>query len=155
LEGMKVKSVRKVTGKDGKVDYVEEDVDAFDPKEIREELWKPLVREGIVPDNTVPDKYNETVNVFNGAAVHYDKACLRIAEQVQPGKERAAKAEYVVSKFGQITDAALGAVGPQLAHVRNAAMCIQVGLEAGISVYKTANEKKYEDSVESVGKVIE
>jgi len=155
MEGMKVKSVRKLAGKDGKVQYVEEDVAAFDAKEIREELWKPLVREGVVPDNTVPDQYNETVNVFNGAAAQYDKACLRIAEQVQPWKEKSARAEYVVSKFGQITNATLGAVGPQLAHVRNAAICIQVGLEAGISVYKSYNEKKVEDGVESVGKVIE
>jgi hypothetical protein len=39
----------------------------FSDLEIRKELWKPLVRAGVIADNTVPDAFNETVQTFKGA----------------------------------------------------------------------------------------
>ncbi len=43
-----------------------------DDMKIREDLWMPLVREGVIPENVVPDRYSEVVSTFTGAVEAYD-----------------------------------------------------------------------------------
>lgn len=43
----------------------------YSDKEVRDLFWKPLSREGICPDNFVPDRFNETVQVFRGSSDAY------------------------------------------------------------------------------------
>lgn len=45
----------------------------YSDKEVRDVFWKPLSREGICPDNFVPDRFNETVQVFRGASDSYQE----------------------------------------------------------------------------------
>lgn len=45
----------------------------FSPRDIEKELWSPLVREGAIPSNLVPDKYSETAKIFRGGAAIYTK----------------------------------------------------------------------------------
>lgn len=44
----------------------------FSEKDIMDELWTPLVRDGTIPENMVPDKYSETAHAFDGACEIYN-----------------------------------------------------------------------------------
>ncbi|NIZ59789.1 hypothetical protein DL239_02235 [Sedimentitalea sp. CY04] len=43
-----------------------------DDLKIREDLWMPLVREGVIPENVVPDRFSEVASTFSGASEAYD-----------------------------------------------------------------------------------
>ncbi|KIN65586.1 hypothetical protein Z945_630 [Sulfitobacter noctilucae] len=43
----------------------------FKDEDIRRELWAPLVREGTIPENLVPQKFSEQAIAFKGAAEVY------------------------------------------------------------------------------------
>ncbi|WP_428927795.1 hypothetical protein [Marinibacterium sp. SX1] len=44
----------------------------FSDEDIRNELWTPLVRQGLIPDNMVPDAYSEHAVNFAGARSFYE-----------------------------------------------------------------------------------
>ncbi|MAC80431.1 MAG: hypothetical protein CML66_20465 [Rhodobacteraceae bacterium] len=44
----------------------------FTDEDIRNELWTPLVRKGLIPDNMVPDRYSEHAVNFAGAKSFYE-----------------------------------------------------------------------------------
>ncbi|MFC6639987.1 hypothetical protein GV827_16890 [Sulfitobacter sp. JBTF-M27] len=58
----------------------------FSDEDIRRELWTPLVREGTIPDNMVPDRFSEQAIAFAGAADIYQKRIDQYSEQ-STGKE--------------------------------------------------------------------
>lgn len=43
----------------------------FSDDDIRRELWTPLVRSGLIPENMVPDKFSEQKRAFDGACEIY------------------------------------------------------------------------------------
>lgn len=49
-----------------------QDSGLFSDEDIARELWAPLVREGIIPSNIVPDAYSEFKKMFDGASEIYD-----------------------------------------------------------------------------------
>lgn len=58
----------------------------FSDDDIRRELWTPLVREGLIPDNIVPDKFSEEAIAFAGAKSMYDEK-LKDFTKKSTGKE--------------------------------------------------------------------
>ena len=50
-----------------------EDEPLFDDLELRQEYYDPLVREKIVPDSQIPDRYNQTVQQFKGGSESYEE----------------------------------------------------------------------------------
>lgn len=65
----------------------------FSDEDIRKELWTPLMREGLIPENMIPDKFSEQAIAFNGAMDLYgDKI-----------KAFSATHSKKVEKFKQIT----------------------------------------------------
>lgn len=67
-------------GADGKPLFTDDD--------IRREVWTPLVRSGVIPDNIVPDKYSEHAIAFNGAAELYKKKVEDFSAKTTKGRER-------------------------------------------------------------------
>ncbi|TNJ48378.1 hypothetical protein [Phaeobacter sp. B1627] len=59
----------------------------FDDDDIRREVWTPLVRAGVIPDNLVPDKYSEHAIAFNGAAEFYEKKIEAFSATTTTGRE--------------------------------------------------------------------
>jgi hypothetical protein len=51
--------------------YDEEGNRLFSDDDIRRELWTPLVRSGLIPENMVPDKFSEEALAFKGAVQIY------------------------------------------------------------------------------------
>ncbi|GAA6159958.1 hypothetical protein NBRC116589_21320 [Ruegeria sp. HU-ET01832] len=54
----------------------------FSDRDIEKELWTPLVREGVIPSNLVPDSFSEGMQVFKNAAAVYTELMAR-----EEGKE--------------------------------------------------------------------
>lgn len=74
---------------------------AFSAEEIRQELYQPLMREAIIPDNFVPDKYNETVTQFFGASDLYQEGLQAYTAELGKDGERLARiesAQFYMSK---------------------------------------------------------
>ncbi|WP_170789109.1 hypothetical protein [Ruegeria lacuscaerulensis] len=61
----KSNDLAKLQGKDGKR--------LFSDRDIEKELWTPLVREGVIPSNLVPDSFSEGLNVFSNATAIYTR----------------------------------------------------------------------------------
>ncbi|OIQ28038.1 MAG: hypothetical protein BM562_13790 [Alphaproteobacteria bacterium MedPE-SWcel] len=59
----------------------------FDDDDIRREVWTPLVRAGVIPDNVVPDKFSEHAIAFNGAAEFYEKKIEAFSATTTTGRE--------------------------------------------------------------------
>lgn len=82
----------------------------FSDDDIRRELWTPLVRSGLIPENMVPDKFSEEAQAFKGAnAVYTDK--LKDYSKKSTGKEDILKglsiAKDVVSLAGTIATSSI------------------------------------------------
>lgn len=42
-------------------------------KEVRDEIWQPLVRQGLVPENLMPDRHSEVARTFQGTSEAYQE----------------------------------------------------------------------------------
>ncbi len=49
---------------------------------IAEDLWHPLVREGIIPENLVPQKYSSVAQLFAAASEEYDARLLEHSKEL-------------------------------------------------------------------------
>lgn len=56
------------------------DVRLFNDEDITRELWTPLVREGVIPSNIVPDRYSDFAQMFKGGSEIYEE---KLAEHSQ------------------------------------------------------------------------
>lgn len=69
----------------------------FNDKDIMRELWTPLVREGVIPSNIVPDRYSDFKEMFDGSARIYED---KLAEH----SKGASKYETVLEGLGFAKD---------------------------------------------------
>lgn len=60
----------------------------FSDLEIRQELFDPLKREKIIPDNEIEDRFNQTFQVFSGASSEYIAALREFSEQAVEDPEQ-------------------------------------------------------------------
>lgn len=83
----------------------------FTEAEIRNELWTPLVRSGLIPDNMVPDQFSEHAVAFEGArALYADKIEKYSADRTktQDRLKRALRiSKEVVSLAGSLASGAV------------------------------------------------
>ncbi len=91
------------TKKDGKTRL-------FSDEDITRELWTPLVRQGIIPANIVPDKYSKFVQMFKGASEIYEDKLAQHSETASKYEntlEAIGFARDVVSLAGSLGSSAL------------------------------------------------
>ncbi|MEO1555623.1 MAG: hypothetical protein AAFS01_04280 [Pseudomonadota bacterium] len=83
----------------------------FTDDDIRRELWSPLVRSGVIPDNIVPAEYSEHAQAFAGAAEFYSKKIEDFSKTTNQSKENWKTAfkfsKEVVSLAGALTAGSL------------------------------------------------
>lgn len=60
----------------------------FTDEDIRKELWSPMMREGLIPENMIPDKYSEQAIAFNGAMELYGDKISAYSETHSKGMEK-------------------------------------------------------------------
>lgn len=88
----------------------------FTDAEIRNELWTPLVRSGLIPDNMVPDDYSEHAVAFEGAAELYADKIAAFSEGKTKGREKLKRGLNI----GKQTVSMLGAVASNSITIANA-----------------------------------
>lgn len=60
----------------------------FSDEDIRKELWSPMVRSGLIPENMVPDKYSEQAIAFQGAMELYGDKIAAYSETHSKGMDQ-------------------------------------------------------------------
>ena len=78
LKGMK-KDVIKDKKKTKEPLYTQEQINGI----IMDEIWTPMVREEIIPDNFVPKRFSKTEKVFEESGKLYDEALEKYSETLQ------------------------------------------------------------------------
>lgn len=58
-----------------------------DDAKIAADLWQPMVRKGVIPENAVPDKYSEVQKTFKGASEAYDKRLQEYSKDLSDGQK--------------------------------------------------------------------
>ncbi|KZL12563.1 hypothetical protein PsAD2_03869 [Pseudovibrio axinellae] len=69
----------------------------FTDEDITRELWTPLIREGIIPSNIVPDKYSQFAQMFKGSSEIYEG-------KLEEHSETASKYENTLEAIGFARD---------------------------------------------------
>jgi len=131
---------------------MEEAVDAdgarlFSDEEIAETLFKPLVRQGLIPEGLVPDKYSDVAAVFKGASEAYVE---RLREKTESGeindtKRKALLAAGIVKDLADIAldstklVATCGGPGEAVKYVAFAKQMVTVATE-GMTFYYSASD---------------
>jgi hypothetical protein len=127
----------------------------FDESEITEELWTPLMREKVMPDNAIPAKYSKVQKTFENSSKLYMDKLDQIA--VSSGAEDVASilgdAKEFVMAAGELAKSIEKACGaPELSGLITKG--IQVGLAAGMGIAKGALEKASDDVVSNCSDLI-
>lgn len=123
----------------------------FTAKEIREEYWQPLMREGICPDNLIDDLYNETVQVFQGANKYYEARQEAEAELHQ--NSNLADGKFLMDKAATIASSIADACGaPPLAGT--IIESTNTFAQASMTIIEGVIEKDAKTVFDSVGNVL-
>ena len=117
----------------------------FTDKDIREELWTPLVRSGLIPENMVPDQFSEHAVAFKGAQDLY-------AEKIADFSEKHSKTEQNIKLALRITKATATVVGSVISNANKMGKAGEMAAEDQKIKAKTktkvglAGEKDAEDA---------
>jgi hypothetical protein len=68
-------------------------IKALCDKHMAEDLWEPMVREGIIPENFVPQDYSAVVKLFDNASAAYE-------ERLQEYSANLTEKDILAEKFG-------------------------------------------------------
>jgi hypothetical protein len=82
----------------------------FTDKELMDELYTPLVRDLVLPETFVPDKYSATQKMIDGSDDYYIKECKSKGKPMPTGA--AAFAKGAINLGAQVAGTVLGAMGP-------------------------------------------
>jgi hypothetical protein len=82
----------------------------FTEADIADEIWTPLVRAGVLPENLVQKRYSEVAKLFAGAQEAYGKRLEAFSEQAEKKNELADNlglGSEAVSSIGKIAEGAM------------------------------------------------
>ena len=97
-------------------------------KTVRDEVYAPMVREGLMPENFVPDKYSEVAQTFEGASDAYMERLEEYTKELDENAEKLKHlgiAKEVVSKTFEGAKGVLQAIpggGDLIQHVETGLM---------------------------------
>jgi hypothetical protein len=100
---------------------------------IARDLWQPLMREGIIPENFIPDDYSEVVQTFNAASDEYDKRLQEYSAGLDDTDKLLAKFGIVADIGGKVINLAASSAGfaGSIAEVTKNAQVLTNAKEAG------------------------
>lgn len=105
--------------------------------EIAAEIWVPLMRRNIIPENAVPDRYSEVSRTFTGASAEYDTRIAAYTESL--GDNDGLAAALGLTK--ETASALGGAAGSlmEMAKALNPGMKLDLGMATQICTAVTAS----------------
>ncbi len=131
--------------RDGK----EVEVPLFTDEELGDEFWEPLVREGIVPENLVPNKYSKVQEMLDATNALYLE---RLAEERKNGVEKGTitSKDFIkgLSKVGQDMAKAFAGADADVA-VAAIQLAEFVG-NTGVDVYKGIKKNNLRGTADSI-----
>jgi hypothetical protein len=90
-----------------------EDVEARVNADVAEEIWTPLVRQGIMPENLVPENYSSVRRTFEAASKNYQERLAEYSKDLDDNDElvkRLGVAQDILDKVADGAKAIAGAV---------------------------------------------
>ena len=84
----------------------DEDVPLFDDKELEDEIYTPLVRERLMPENFVPGKYSRTQRMLDATNEMYDAKLQEYSKERTNAQDDIDKAEKFQKYFSRGADIA-------------------------------------------------
>ncbi|GMG82238.1 hypothetical protein LNKW23_14510 [Paralimibaculum aggregatum] len=96
----------------------------FTDDEIRRELWTPLVRDGLIPENMVPDKFSDHAIAFKGAAEIYQSKINEFSKK-STGKEGLLRGLEIAADTASL----LGTIGSSAVTIHQAGDMAQINQE--------------------------
>lgn len=127
-------------------------------KEVRDEVWQPLVRQGLIPENFVPDRHSEVSRTFEAASKLYEE---RLKEYTQDQGENAEMlrklgiGDKVSKAMLSVGKAVLDAIPPEYAVGKEV---VQVAFETVEIVratgFQVAGQVMKKDEALSIGQTI-
>ncbi|HTH98710.1 MAG TPA: hypothetical protein VL574_14945, partial [Stellaceae bacterium] len=101
-------------------DAVDEDGNPlFTDADIADEIWTPLVRQGLIPENVVPDKHSQVSKTFAGANAAYVERLEKYTAGLDEHDgllKKLGLAQDMIGKVGDLADSIVEAAGgPKIA----------------------------------------
>lgn len=150
-------------GPDGRPQYSEDEINHT----IMDELWTPLVREGILPENMVPDRYSHVKKTFDGSVKIYkerlDRFTLEKEESADSIVGKLTKGlgvgQTVVDKGGDIIIKMTETIGtavkaPGLDVTKTIMELSKVTLTGGLKVSESLLKRSAEDAADAIGDIV-
>src|SRR5262249_55333098 len=133
----------------------------FQPNEINQELWDPLVREELLPENIVPDKHSRMKEMWDESLKLYDKRLDEFTLAQAPNQsilDKLDTADSIIDNAADAGDVILAATGTNSDLAKNIAAGVKLTLKAGISVGKAIVKKDLEAGFnsfpDSIGSIV-
>ncbi|HEX3747085.1 MAG TPA: hypothetical protein VHW09_24280 [Bryobacteraceae bacterium] len=118
--------------------------------EVADEVFTPLVRQGAMPENLVPDRYSNMKRTFEGAKKGYEERLQKYTEEAGEGSELIRKlgiSQNVIEKASNLGSAILKALPPPVdgsvvEHVDTAVKLLPLASGMVIETAKQLAQKK-------------
>ncbi len=129
---------------------VENVVPLFEDADIMRDFYTPLVRELVIPETFVPDRYSATQKMLDGSTEAYIDECREKGKE--PGHGLAALGKGVVSAAGTAVAGALGSTTDAGEIVEGVALAIGAGIDGVVTLNKGIERGQFDiDTWEAVG----
>lgn len=130
----------------------------FTDEQIREELWTPLVREGVIPENAVPDRYSKVKEVFDGANKLYSERLADFTAEQADNDELLAKlgkarkfADLGMTVAGNVTSAVVGFKSEEVQKVAElTTTLVDLTMAGGFTVTESVIQRDVEGGVDAL-----
>ncbi len=131
----------------------------FSDQDLRNEFWTPLVREGVIPENSVPDAFSERRLLFEESMKLYEK---RMAEESKKAKNNGEALEWLdtsselVNQASEVATNIVSAI-PELKgaeHIKDIVSGVQLTICAGTAIAKGVLENEADGAIKAISSAL-
>ncbi|MEQ1825480.1 MAG: hypothetical protein ABL921_06015 [Pirellula sp.] len=131
----------------------------FTPQELMNEMWTPLVREGLISEDQCPEEFSRVLQLFKGASALYNKRLEAEARKevdiTKDVRDHLGDISEILGIGAGVADLVLSLVGGQ-GNVQKILELVTKCAQGGIKTTSALMEKKtnYKDAASSIGDLI-
>ena len=125
-----------------------EELQAKVDKEVRDEVWQPLVRQGLMPENFVPDRHSEVARTFDAASKLYEERLKEYTSLQDDNSELMKKlglGNDISSKILDLSQNIISAIPgaqPYAQQIQTGFQCVEIIKATGFQVAGQVIQKK-------------
>ena len=131
----------------------------FTPQELMDEMWTPLVREGLISEDQCPEEFSRVLQLFKGASALYNKRleaeARKEVDSTKDVRDHLGDISEILGIGAGVADLVLSLVGGQ-GNVQKILELVTKCAQGGIKTTTALMEKKtnYKDAASSIGDLI-